>query len=180
MNNMKRTRKDELWQIISQKQSHISQGVRMNFVQYSTDMGNSNNKISPAPIYYILTNPAALVYRNSEVLFPQSFCKFEFASTVNLLKTTLTLTRYDLLYYVTGWSPDPETPEKKHEKALEGKTSLKITQKFKFRPENIYFSISLFCIYFYSGKISSKYFDMFWVTKVTNIFFTCNGWFLNK
>ena len=39
------------------------------------------------------------------------------------MKTTLT--RYDLLYYVTGWSPDPETPEKTHEKALEGENLTK-------------------------------------------------------
>jgi len=36
----------------------------------------------------VMTNPPVQVQRHSEVLIPQSFCKFEFASTIQLLQST--------------------------------------------------------------------------------------------
>ena len=36
----------------------------------------------------VITYPPIMVQRGSEVLLPNSFCKFEFASTLQLLQTT--------------------------------------------------------------------------------------------
>ncbi|XP_057309454.1 centrosomal protein of 120 kDa-like [Hydractinia symbiolongicarpus] len=37
----------------------------------------------------VITNPPVLIQKNAEVLLPQSFCKFEFASTNRILQSTL-------------------------------------------------------------------------------------------